>query len=99
MAEITAREKADKICRACEEALEKFEKLKKQEYEDIISKLKYVLASYKHDGNPVGLYGMGRKSFDLLSAHKKEKPRQVSKKLLETLDKALKLAESSLEKN
>ncbi len=86
MSEITAAEKIEK---ACEEAHAKFQKLGTEQFSDIIGKLEYVLVSYRADGNPVGLYEIGEQALALLQEYKKEKPRQVSKKLIETLEKAI----------
>lgn len=79
-----------KIEKACEAAFEKFQKIGLDKYSDIQSKLEYVLGSYRYDGNPVGLYEIGDLALKALKKYKKEKPRQVSKKLIEDLEKALK---------
>jgi len=79
-----------KIEKACEAALEKFQKMGLEKYADIQSKLEYVLGSYRYDGNPVGLYEIGEMALKSLKKYKKEKPRLVSKKLIEDLEKALK---------
>ncbi len=90
MSEITAAEKIEK---ACEEAHEKFSKLGTEEFADILSKLEFVLVSYRADGNPVGLYEIGALALEQLNAYKKQKPRMVSKKLIETMEKALEAKE------
>jgi len=82
--------KNQKIEKACEAALEKFQKIGLDKYTDIQSKLEYVLGSYRYDGNPVGLYEIGEKALKSLKKYKKEKPRLVSKKLIEDLEKAIK---------
>ncbi len=79
-----------KIEKACEAALEKFQKMGLEKYADIQSKLEYVLGSYRYDGNPVGLYEIGDMALKSLKKYKKEKPRLVSKKLIDDLEKALK---------
>lgn len=79
-----------KIEKACEAALEKFQKLDDEKNADIQSKLEYVLGSYKFDGNPVGLYEIGTSALKSLKKIKKEKPRAISKKLVDDLEKALK---------
>ena len=79
-----------KIEKACEAALEKFKKIGTEKYADIQSKLEYVLGSYKYDRNPVGLYEFGAAALKELKKYKKAKPRLVSKKLIDDLDKALK---------
>lgn len=82
----------EKIEKACEAAFEKFKKINKPEFADTQSKLEYVIGSYRYDGNPVGLYEVGEKALDTLKAYKAEKPKQVSKKLIDDLEKALKEA-------
>lgn len=79
-----------KIEKACEAALEKFDKIGHEKYADIKSKLEYVLGSFRYDGNPVGLHEIGAKALKELKKYKKEKPRLVSKKLIDSLEKALK---------
>ena len=79
-----------KIEKACAAALEKFQKIGLDKYADIQSKLEYVLGSYQYDGNPVGLYEIGAKALKDLKKYKKEKPRLVSKKLIDDLEKAIK---------
>ena len=79
-----------KIEKACEAALEKFQKIGLEKYADIQAKLEYVLGSYRYDGNPVGLYEIGALALKNLKKYQKEKPRLVSKKLIEGLEKALK---------
>lgn len=88
MTEITVDERIEK---ACEEAFEKFQKLGNDEFKEIISKLEFVLVSYRADGNPVGLYEIGEMALAILKEYKKSKPRQVSKKLIESLEKAIEL--------
>jgi len=79
-----------KIEKACEAAFEKFQKIGLDKFADIQSKLEYVLGSYRYDGNPVGLYEIGDSALKALKKYKKEKPRQVSQKLVTDLEKALK---------
>ena len=79
-----------KIEKACAAALDKFQKIGLDKYADIQSKLEYVIGSYGYDSNPVGLYEIGAKALKDLKKYKKDKPRLVSKKLIEDLEKALK---------
>ncbi len=79
-----------KIEKACEAAFEKFKKIGDEKYSEVQSKLEYVLGSYRYDGNPVGLYEMGEMALNTLQKIKKAKPRAVSKKLIDDLQKALK---------
>ncbi|GAB4183562.1 MAG: hypothetical protein OHK0057_02790 [Thermoflexibacter sp.] len=80
---------SEQIENACREAHEKFLKLDAEVYKDIIEKLQFVIVSYNADKNPIGLYHIGAIALDLLKKHKEQKPRQVSKDLIETLEKAL----------
>jgi hypothetical protein len=80
-----------KIEKACEAALEKFQKLGLDKFSDIQSKLEYVLGSYRYDGNPVGLFEIGSLALKALNKIKKEKPRLVSQKIVDDLEKALKV--------
>lgn len=79
-----------KIEKACEAAMEKFQKLGIEKFADIQSKLEFVLGSYRFDRNPSGLYKFGDKALNELKKYKKIKPRQVSKKLIDDLEKAIK---------
>lgn len=79
-----------KIEKACEAALDKIQKIALDKFADVQSKLEYVLGSYRFDGNPSGLYEIGEKALKDLKKYKKEKPRLVSKKLIEDLEKAIK---------
>ncbi len=78
-----------KIEKACQAALDKFQKINLTKYADITSKLEYVLGSYRYDGNPVGLYEIGAVALKDLKKYKKEKPRLVPKKLIDDLEKAI----------
>lgn len=80
-----------KIEKACEAALEKFQKMGLDKFSDIQSKLEYVLGSYRYDGNPVGLFEIGDLALKALKKVKKEKPRLVSQKIVDDLEKALKV--------
>ena len=80
-----------KIEKSCVAALEKFKKMGLDKYADVQSKLEYVLGSYGFDKNPVGLHEIGEIALKELKKYKKLKPRLVSKKLIEDLEKAIKL--------
>ncbi len=79
----------EKIEQACREAHEKLVKLDPETYKELISKLEFVIASYNYDKNPIGLYEIGELALDALKEYKKEKPRAISKKLVEDIEKAL----------
>lgn len=79
----------EKLEKACKEALTQFEKIGDEKFYEIRSKLEFVLGSYGFDGNPVGLHEFAKKSSDLLKKYKTKNPKKVSKKLLDTIDKAI----------
>ncbi len=72
--------------KACIEAKSKLEKLGIEE--TIQAELTWVIGSYNYDKNPVGLYEVGSKALGALKEFKTEKPRMVSKKFIEDLEKA-----------
>ena len=78
-----------KIEKACEASLDKFNKLGLKEYADTQAKLEYVLGSYRFDGNPVGLFDIGEQALSDLKKIKKDKPRSIAKKLIDDLEKAI----------
>lgn len=79
----------EKLEKACKDALTQFEKIGDEKYYDIRSKLEFVLGSFGFDGNPVGLHEYAKKSSDLLKKYKSKYPRKVSKKLIDSIDKAV----------
>jgi hypothetical protein len=79
----------EKLEKACKDALAQFEKIGDEKYYDIRSKLEFVLGSFGFDGNPQGLHEFAKKSSDLLKKFKEKYPRKVSKKLIESIDKAV----------
>ena len=79
----------EKLEKACKDALAQFEKIGDEKYYDIRSKLEFVLGSFGFDGNPVGLHEFAKKSSDLLKKYKAKYPRKVSKKLIDSIDKAV----------
>jgi len=78
-----------KLEKACKDALAQFEKIGDEKYYDIRSKLEFVLGSYGFDGNPVGLYEYAKKSAAMLKKYKEKHPRQISKKMLDSIEKAV----------
>jgi hypothetical protein len=75
------------IEKACLEAKEKLETLGVEQ--SIQEELAWVIGSYNYDSNPVGLYEIGGKALGALREVKKGSPRKVSKKLIDTLEKAI----------
>jgi len=78
--------KGNQVRNSCKAAAEAFKKLNKPEFSDIISKLDYCIASYDYDQNPVGLFELAEVSHQMLHEVKKNNPKKVSKKLLESLE-------------
>ena len=73
----------------CTEAVLAFQKLNKEEYNDLQSKLEWCLGSYDYDKNPEGLFEVGNKSLDTLKKVKTKEPRKVTKKVIDGLEKAI----------
>ena len=81
--------KSEKLRDACELALQTFRKLKQPEFDDIVSKLEYCIASYNHDKNPVGLVEFGFKALEMFKEIRKKHPRKVSPKIVDALEDSL----------
>ncbi|GJM61742.1 MULTISPECIES: hypothetical protein [Persicobacter] len=81
--------KSEALEKACSNALTKLEKLDLEPHAELREKLAWVIGSYNYDKNPEGLVEFGEKTLKALLAYKKEKPRQVAKKLIDDLEKAL----------
>ena len=79
----------DQLEKVCRESLNKFSNIDDGRYGDIRAKLEYCLGSYGYDGNPIGLYECAKDSCGLLKEYKEKNPRKVSKKLIESVDKAI----------
>ena len=82
--------KSEKLKKACKAALLAFQKLGNSEYEDIRSKLEFVIGSYEFDSNPVGLYEFGEKALKTLLDVKKKSPKKISNKIITDLETSLK---------
>ncbi len=80
----------EKLRKSCEEAIGAFQKLKNEEYTEISSKLEWCIGSYNYDNNPAGLNEFGQQSLKVLKAVKQEQPRKVNKKVIDSLEKAIK---------
>ena len=80
---------ANSLEKACKDALAKLEALGDEKQKDLREKLAWCLGSYRHDKNPTGLVEHGKLALKQLQKIKKEKPRQVSQKLVDDLEKAL----------
>ncbi|MEO0331722.1 MAG: hypothetical protein AAF223_08555, partial [Bacteroidota bacterium] len=88
-AKISAADAAEKLAKSCQEASAKFEKMNDAKYTEIKEKLDWCIGSYGYDKNPAGLKEFGAKAAGLLKAVKKDKPRQVSQKLIDDLEKSI----------
>jgi hypothetical protein len=82
--------KNEKLKNACKAAFLAFQKLGKPEFDDIRSKIEYVIGSYEFDKNPVGLYEFGEKALDILKNVRQNNPRKISKKVIADLETSLK---------
>jgi hypothetical protein len=82
--------KSEQLQKACQAALTAFNKINKEAYNDIRSKLEFVIGSYEYDKNPVGLIEFGEKALIILKDIKAKSPRKVTKKVIDDLEKNLK---------
>lgn len=73
----------------CQDAHDVFVKLNDEHFEDIRSRLEYVIGSYDFDKNPVGLHEMGMMASKEMKTYKKANPRKINKKVIERLDSAI----------
>jgi len=80
--------KGDRARNACKEARDILKKLNKPEYSEIIARIEYCMASYDFDQNPVGLFELAMVSHHMLSEEKKNNPKKISQKLLDSLEKS-----------
>ena len=78
--------KNEKLKNACKAALLTFKKLGDSEFDEIKSKLEFVIGSYEFDKNPVGLIEFGQKALKLLNEAKKKNPKKVTKKVITDLE-------------
>jgi len=78
-----------KIEKACQDALTKIQQIGTDDLNEVQSKLEFVIGSFQFDQNPVGLYEIGAMALAKLKSIKKDKPRLVSKKLIDDMEKAL----------
>ena len=77
------------LAKQCQQVATKLEKMEGQQYQEIKEKLEWCLGSYNYDKNPSGLADYGRQAVEKLKEARQEKPRQVSQKLIDDLEKAL----------
>lgn len=84
-----AADPAAELSKQCQLAAGKFNKLEDGKYTEIKEKLEWCIGSYNYDKNPAGLTEYGKQALDHLKQAREEKPRKVSQKLIEDLEKAL----------
>ena len=80
----------EKLRDVCQEALVCLNKPGNSKYNELKSKLEFVIGSYNFDKNPVGLYEIGNLALAALKEISAEKPRKVKKALLKNLEDCLK---------
>ena len=80
---------AANLAKQCQTVAAKFDKMDNGKYNEIKEKLEWCLGSYNYDKNPAGLVDYGKQAVDKLKEARQEKPRQVSQKLIDDLEKAL----------
>lgn len=78
----------DKARNACIAARDTFKKLNNPEYFEIIERIEFCIGSYNFDKNPVGLFELAMVSHHMLSEVKKNNPKKISQKLLDSLEKS-----------
>ncbi len=79
----------EKFRNACEDAVQVFVKLDREDQTEIKSKLEYCIGSFDYDKNPVGLFEYGEIALNELKSFKKQNPRKVNKKVIDNLQKFL----------
>jgi hypothetical protein len=81
--------KSDRLRDACELAVQTFQKFKKPEFDEIISKLVFCIGSYNFDKNPTGLVEFGFKAMEMLKEIRRKKPKKVSDEVINALEESL----------
>ncbi len=79
----------ENLLKSCQEAAQTFQKLNKEEYKDIQSKLEWCIGSYENDRNPAGLFEYGIKALDMLKGIKAKQPKLVTKKVIDSMEKSI----------
>lgn len=86
---VNMENKSEKLRDACQLALDTFKKIKNPVFNEIISKLEFVIGSYNYDKNPVGLIEFGKLALEMLQEVKKKNPRKFSKDVITKLEESL----------
>ncbi|WP_057937599.1 hypothetical protein [Algoriphagus resistens] len=79
--------KIEKLEKLLPEVVEKLSKLKSGEA--LASELSWCIGSFKHDNNPEGLIEKSQQAVALFKEAREKNSKAVSKKLVESLEKAL----------
>lgn len=79
----------EKLRNNCESALTALKKLNDPDTTELQSKLEWCIGSYDHDKNPAGLVEYGAVTLQTLKDIKKENPRKINKKVIESIEKSL----------
>lgn len=88
--ETGATKNNESLKKACAHASQTMEKFSKEaQMKDIHERLKFCIGSYDFDKNPVGLLEVARDAYEALKTYKTQKPRKVSKQVLDKLEKAI----------
>ena len=80
---------AAELAKQCQQAATKLESMEDGKYTEIKEKLEWCVGSYNYDKNPAGLAEYGKQALDHLKQAREEKPRKISQKLVDDLEKAL----------
>jgi len=81
--------KSEKLKDACQLAHDTFKKIKNPAFNEIISKLEFVIGSYNYDKNPVGLIEFGKIALGMLKEVKKKNPKKIGKEVITKLEESL----------
>lgn len=79
--------KIEKLEKLLPEVVEKLSKLKSGE--ELAAELSWCIGSFKHDNNPEGLIEKSQQAVALFKEAREKDSKAVSKKLVESLEKAL----------
>jgi hypothetical protein len=75
------------IEKACDLALDKLKELNIDG--GLQSEIQWCLGSYRHDGNPAGLYVMAKRALAAFTVEKANKTKGITAKLISDLEKAI----------
>jgi hypothetical protein len=82
-----ATKKESSIENACEAALDKLKELNIDA--GLQSEIQWCIGSYRHDGNPAGLYIMAKRALAAFTVEKANKTKGITAKLISDLEKAI----------